>query len=173
MPLVLTKIYNITGDYTPTQLKYIKAMIDDFRLKMQDDDPEKNILLGKTLNYSDATVQHLLESALMDLNGGYPRTNYTLKNYHPVVDDDVIVQGAMIFALMREGILQLRNQIDYSESGLSIAMFNKTGMYQTWAGFLLQQYIQAKQDFKASVVPTSTNSGFVGINSEFGYRLTR
>jgi hypothetical protein len=70
---------------------------------------------------------------------------------------------------MAEGILQLRNQVDYSDSGLTVAMFNKTGMYQGWVGFLLQTYLSDKKAVKSAVIPKSANSGFVGIGTEFGY----
>jgi hypothetical protein len=134
---------------------------------MSDDDPQANILLGKVLKYSDDKIIKLFKRSLNDLNGGSPRTNYTLFNFP---EDDLLISGAVIFALISEGILQLRNQVDFSDSGLSINMFNKTGGYQGWAGFLLQQYILDKTAFKATVVPRSANSGFVGIGSEFGYQ---
>jgi hypothetical protein len=72
---------------------------------------------------------------------------------------------------MGEGLLQLRNQIDYSDSGLTIAMFNKTQLYQSWWGTLVQDYMRAKAAVKSAILPSSANSGFVGMGSEYSYRL--
>lgn len=171
MPIIMKKLYSITGNYTPDQLTTLQGFIDVFRTKMKDYDPKKNILIGKILHYSDNEVIMLLKAAMSDLNGGYPRTNYNLFSFQSLFDQDVLIHGAMVFALMGEGILQLRNQIDYSDSGLTIAMFNKTTLYQGWMGLLLQEYLNDKAQVKAAVIPTSENAGFVGMGSEYSYRL--
>lgn len=170
MPLIMQKIYKINGNYTQEEKEILQNMIVEFRIRIADDDPEKNILNKKTQQYSDDKIIQFFKLALNDINGGIPKTNYTIFTLAQAGDDDLIIDGAIIFALMAEGFLQLRNQVDYSDSGLSIAMFNKTGIYQSWAGFLLQQYLGNKKEFKSSVIPRSYNSGFVGVSSEFGYR---
>jgi hypothetical protein len=169
MPIIMQKVYNISGNYTDEEKEMLQTMIEHFRIKMADDDPGKNILLGKTNQYSDNKIISLLYTALSDINSGYPKTNYNIFEFTQLIDDDLIINGAIIFALMAEGILQLRNQVDYSDSGLTVAMFNKTGMYQGWVGFLLQTYLSDKKAVKSAVIPKSANSGFVGIGTEFGY----
>ena len=52
MPVTLTKIYNITGDYTEDEKAAYKSLIDDFRLGIGDDKAEDNILFGKMHQYS-------------------------------------------------------------------------------------------------------------------------
>lgn len=169
MAIVMKRNYNIPGNYTEEEKAILRECIDIFRLKTSDDDPEKNILNKKMQQYSDAKIVSFLQAALGDLNSGFPKTNYDLIYFSKNIDSDLIVDGAIIFAMIAEGILQLRNQVDFSDSGLSIAMFNKTGMYQGWASFLLQEYMRVKQELKSSVLPRSHNAGFVGIGSEFGY----
>jgi len=169
MSIVMKKIYAITGNYTPEEKVILAQYIDVFRLKMADDDPEKNVLNKKASQYLDNTIVKLIYSSLNDINSGFPKTNFSLVEFNNTIDDDLLVDGAMVFALIREGLLQLRNQIDFSDSGLSIAMFNKTGLYQGWANFLLQEYVASKKDIKRAVLPMSFNAGFVGISSEFGY----
>lgn len=173
MPIVMTKFYQINGNYTPDQLAILQGYIDHFRLRIQDYNPETNILIGKMLRYCDDEVVMYLNTALMDLNSGYPRTEFTMFNFQWLLNPSVVIDGAIIFSLVAEGILQTRNQIDYSDSGLSIAMFNKSGLYQGWASMALQQYLMSKAQFKAAVIPTTNNSGFIGVNSEFGYRMWR
>lgn len=169
MPVVLKKIYNFQGNFTEEEKEAYEAAIEMFRIKMGDDDPERNILNKKMAQYSDNKIVALIKSALSDINSDYPITNYTLVDFYKMGQDDLVIWGAMIFAMMGEGILQLRNQVDFSDSGLTIAMFNKSPQYQTWAQFLSQMYFQPKKEFKSAVIPSSYGSGFIGIGSEFGY----
>jgi hypothetical protein len=171
MPVVMNKLYSITGNYTPEQIEILKGYIDTFRLRVKDYDPDKNILIGKKLEFTDNEIIALIKTSLSDINSGYPRSNYTLFDFTALIDVDTVMDGAVIFSLMGDGILQLRNQIDYSDSGLTIAMFNKTTLYQSWMGLLLQDYMRAKAAVKAAILPTSENSGFVGMGSEYSYRL--
>jgi hypothetical protein len=170
MPLVMKKIYQISGNYTQEEKQTLQDMIIAFRIRVSDDDPEKNILNKKTQKYSDDKIVQFFKMALGDINSSAPRTNDTIFSLAQIGQDDLIIEGAIVFSLISEGLLQLNNQMDYSDSGLSIALFNKTGLYQGWAGFFLQQYIGDKKEFKSSVIPRSANSGFFGVSSEFGYR---
>jgi hypothetical protein len=169
MPIIMKKRYSISGTYTPDQIEVLEGLIDNFRGKMFDDDPEKNILIGKKNQYTDNKIISLLNITMNDINSGWPKTNYDLFQFVNLIDNDMPVDGAIVFALMGEGVLQLRNQVDYSDSGLSISMFNKTGLYQSWAGIYLQDYMAQKKEFKSTVIPRSENSGFYGIGTEFGY----
>ena len=169
MPLKLTKIYEIAGNYTNEEKEILISLVRSFRLKMADDDSEKNIVNKKSQQYSDNKIIQLLEAATSDINSGNPRTEYSLFHIYKNIDDDIIVNGAMIFALIAEGILQIRNQVSFNDSGLSVSIFDKTGAYQGWANFLLQQYAVDKAEIKRSVLARSKNSGFVGVGSEFGY----
>jgi hypothetical protein len=166
----MKKVYQINGNYTQEEKQTLQEIIVDFRARMADDDPQKNILNKKSQQYSDDKIIGFFKMALSDLNGGAPKTNFTIFTLYQRGDSDLIVTGAIVFALMAEGILQIRNQMDYSDSGLSIALFNKTGAYQGWASFFLQQYLNDKKEFKSGIIPKSANSGFVGVSSEFGYR---
>ena len=169
MSVVLTKVYEISGNYTEEEKIVYKDLIDDFRLAIADDIPEKNVTIGKIYQYTDNQIVALMERALRDLNCGYPKSNKTIVEMYNA-NSNLLIMGAIIFSLLREGIFQLRNQIDFNDSGLSIAMFNKTTLYQSWYGTLLNQYLQEKQNYKDSIIPSSPNAGFIGIMSEFGYR---
>ncbi len=154
-------------DYIDTlQKEKLEELIDSFRVQIYDIDPELNILKGKALRYTDSRIFRFLKQGLKDLNSGNPKTAYTLYNFP---DEELIVKGGLVKSLVAEGILQLNNQVDYSDSGFNVAMFNKTGAFQGWAGFFLQTYLQEKRDFKSGVVPRSLNSGFISISSEFGW----
>lgn len=166
MPLEMKKIIRLKGDYTDEQKEMLLDYIDQFRTCVSDDNPQANVLNGKNNQYTDDKIISMLNRALKDLNSGVPRCNYTLFNFP---EDDLLVEGAIVFSLIAEGLLQLRNQVTFSDSGLTINMFDKTSGYQSWAGMMLQQYVGDKVQFKSTVLPLSMDSGFVGVGSEFGY----
>lgn len=166
MPIVMKKVITLRGNYTDEQKQIILDLIDLFRGSISDSNPDKNILAGKVQTYSDNEVVFYINRAIKDLNTGVPKTNYTLYDFP---DDDILVSGAVVFALISEGLLQLKNQVDFSDSGLSINLFNKTSGYQGWAGFLMQQYVTDKMQWKSTILPLSSGSGFVGVGSQFGY----
>lgn len=169
MSVVMRKKYSIKGNYTDSEKETLEKLINLFRVSVNDDDPEKNILNKKTSAYSDEKIIRLLMRAMADINGGQPITTFTIFEFGASWDDTLIVDGAVVFSLMAEGILQLRNQVDFNDSGLSIGMFNKTQLYQGWSTFLLQNYMQAKADLKASIIAQGSPSMFHGIGSEFSY----
>lgn len=150
----------------PEEKKVAIELFEDFRTQVLDFAAEENILNEEQIENSNVRIDRYFKRAIRDLNSGTPITRYSIFDFP---DKGLLVEGAVIFYLISQGILQLRNQLDYSDAGLSIGMFNKTGQYQSWAQFLLMGYMQAKQDFKRSVLPSSPNAGFVGIGSEFGY----
>lgn len=168
MPIVMLRNYTIQGDYTDKEKSTLHRLIDMFRTTIGDDVPEKNILNKKMQQYSDSQIIKFLKRAMADINGGQPSTSFTIFDFAENWDDTLIVDGAVVFSLMNEGFLQLRNQVDFSDSGLSIGMFNKTQAYQGWASFLLQQYMQNKAELKQSLI-VKNGSMFVGISSEFSY----
>ena len=169
MPIIMRRRYSISGNYSDEQKEILTSLIELFRISVGDDDPEKNILNKKTSRYSDDKIIKLFNRAMQDINGGQPRTQFTIYDFVTRYDTALLVDGAVIFSLISEGILQLSNKVDYSDSGLSIALFNKSQEYQGWSGFLLQSYMQAKAEFKAAYLGTNQPSIFYGISSEFGY----
>lgn len=141
-------------------------LFDAFRTEINDADAELNILNGQEIENSNLRILKYFQRAIRDLNSGTPITKYQIKDFP---DEGLLIDGAVIFYLIANGILQMRNQLDYNDGGLAIGMFNKTGQYQSWAQFLLQTYQQNKMSFKQGELARSYNAGFLGIGSEFGY----
>lgn len=170
MPIIMKKKCTIVGSYTDEQKQILEGLIKLFRTSVFDDDSDKNILDRKISHYTDAKIIALLERAMNDINGGSPVTNFSIYSYiQGGYDNTLIVDGAVIFALIGEGILQLRNQVNFNDSGLSIGLFDKTQLYQSWYSMLLQNYIQGKQTFKGVYLARMQPSIFHGISSEFAY----
>ena len=144
----------------------IVEAIAGIRMQISDDDPAKNILNGKQLNYTDAQITFFINRSLKDINKMAPITNFTLATF-PTDQEELITAGAIIFICMKEGFLQLKNQIDFNDAGLALGLFNKSGAYQGWASFLLQMYISDKLEFKRTILPRSAGGGFFGIGTQF------
>lgn len=172
MSIILKRVYNIPGKYTEEEREIYENLIDEFRLRVHDDIPADNILYEKASRYKDGTIIGLLNAAVNDINiFGIPPTKYSLKQMSTMQCDGLIVLGAMVCMCVREGLFHAANQIDFNDSGLSIGMYNKSGIYQGWYGALLNEYVNAKQTFKSGVIANSYNAGFVGIGTEFSYRF--
>ena len=167
MAVILSRIYNIPGVYSEDEKAMYQDIIDAVRLRIADDEPLRNILNKQQEKVTDGEIISLANEVGRDLNSGTPRTKYPLKQFYNM-DSNAVIMGIMIFWFIKEGLLQTANQTDFNDSGLTIQMFNKTPLYQSWYQTLLNPYLQAKQDIKDSIIPSSINSGFVGIHSEFG-----
>lgn len=147
------------------QMKAVR-LFEMFRTEVYDFMGEKNVLDKQQIENTNAMVNRFFQRAIRDLNSGTPISRYTMFDFP---DEGLLIDGAVVFYLIANGLLQLRNQLDYNDSGLSIAMFNKTGLYQSWAQFFLSSYFSAKNEFKRGEIVRSPDNGIVGIASEFGY----
>lgn len=134
-----------TNEAERTKMIYL---FDAFRTEINDADAELNILNNGEIENSNLKILKYFQRAIRDLNSGAPITQYTINDFP---DEGLLIDGAVIFYLIANGVLQMRNQLDYSDGGLAIGMFNKTGQYQSWAQFLLQAYQQNKMAFKQGV----------------------
>ena len=149
-----------------TEAEKLADLINSLRIQIGDKVASKNILNGGKQEYTDSELEDFLKEGVKDINRGRPKLSYTI---YDLPDDDLIVKSAMFIWMFAEGIVQLRNQLDYSDSGFTISMFNKTSGYQSWASLLLQTYMMDKTEFRQSqIINANGNAGFYGISSEFG-----
>ena len=165
--VVMTKYYNIPGNFTEAEKEAFSDVIDDFRVMIADFNPEHNIAYRKKHIYTDTQVMNFYELAISDLNSGPPKTSFSVLQFAMHQDKSLLVLSAVVFALISEGILNTRNNITYNDNGLSINMFNKGPELQGWAGFMLNNYLQRKADFKRTIIAQKVNAGFSGVASEY------
>ena len=118
MPVILSKIYNIDGNYTPEEKEMYEDIIDAVRLRVSDDEPLKNILNKRQEKITDGEIIRLANEAARDINSGNPRTKYSVSFIYKK-DSELIILGIMIFWFIRDGLLQTANQPDFNDSGLS------------------------------------------------------
>lgn len=169
MPIILERQSNVEGNFTPAEREAYIRLVSSFRLFIADDDPERNILDMKKFSYTDQKVVELIDLAKQDINLYAPLTSMSVLDIYQKNASMLLVKGAVVFALIREGLLHVKNKVNYNDSGLNINFFDKSPDYQSWIGMLLNSYMQERNQFKSSVIPSSANAGFYGIHSEFSY----
>lgn len=77
----------------------------------------------------------------------------------------LLIYGAAIQTLRSAGILQSRNELAYSSGGVSVRIFDKTQLYQSWIAQFVAEYERKKQNFKISLNINAALAG--GVSSEY------
>lgn len=77
----------------------------------------------------------------------------------------LLIHGAAIQTLKSAGILHSRNQLDYSSGGITVRMFDKTQLYQSWIVQFYQDYEIKKVNYKKFWNIESSWPG--GVDSEY------
>lgn len=77
----------------------------------------------------------------------------------------LLIYGAAIQVLRSAGLLQSRNELAYSSGGVSVRIFDKTQLYQSWIAQFVAEYERKKQNFKISVNINAALAG--GVSSEY------
>jgi hypothetical protein len=77
----------------------------------------------------------------------------------------LLIYGASIQVLRSAGLLQSRNELAYSSGGVSVRIFDKTQLYQSWIAQFVAEYERKKQNFKISLNIGNALAG--GVSSEY------
>lgn len=77
----------------------------------------------------------------------------------------LLIYGGAIQALRSAGLLQARNELVYSSGGVSVRIFDKTALYQSWIVQFVAEYERKKQNYK--VARNIENSLGSGVSSEY------
>lgn len=101
--------------------------------------------------WTDMQLLIYLNQGIADINAEPAHTSYVLDNF-PEAWTACVMQGAMVFALVAEGILQNGEQFSYSDSGISLSV-NLAQGYQSMAQMLLGGYTQMKTSIKRAMRP--------------------
>jgi hypothetical protein len=62
----------------------------------------------------------------------------------------LLLYGATIQVLRSAGLLQSRNELVYQAGNVSVRIFDKTQLYQSWIAQFVQEYEHKKLNFKIS-----------------------
>ena len=77
----------------------------------------------------------------------------------------LLIYGATIQVLRSNGLLHSRNDLPYSSGGVSVRLWDKTALYQSWIAQFSQEYERKKVNFKMAM--NIANSLASGVQSEY------
>jgi hypothetical protein len=77
----------------------------------------------------------------------------------------LLLYGATVQVLRSAGLLQSRNELVYQAGNVSVRIFDKTQLYQSWIAQFAQDYERKKLNFKVSQNIACALSG--GVFSEY------
>lgn len=127
------------------------------------DFPELNALLNGFEN-SDVIINLCADLAADDFSTTPPPIGRFTVESHPSFY--LLFIGTVIQVLRSAGILQARNNLNYSDGGLTVATSDKAPMYLTWANMFYQEYELKKRSLKLSM---NAAAGYGGIRSEYSW----
>jgi hypothetical protein len=109
------------------------------------DTPELNRLIRQEES-DNAHLDLALRLAVDDFNITTPIIGAVSISSFPSIY--LLIHGAAIQTMKMNGILQSRNELNYSSGGVTVRTFDKTQLYQSWMGAFLSEYERKKQNFK-------------------------
>jgi hypothetical protein len=127
------------------------------------DKAELNALLPQTQESSDADISLSIDMAVSTFNTITPITGFYDVDTIPFA---ILMYGTIIELLTSAGILQSRNELNYSDGGISVATSNKTGHYQSWIGSFVQKYMNMVQNYKRAL---NAEQAYGGVSSMYSY----
>lgn len=148
----------MANKYLENETKFREAVRNFLR-----DLPIYNTLLGG-YETENTNLDVCVELALSDFNETAPRiSNYTVKNFPSFV---ILLYGTVIQVLISAGILQSRNDLNYSAGGVTVQISDKAGQYRNWLDFLIRQYQMMKTNLK---IQLNMDQAWGSVPSEYSY----
>ena len=112
------------------------------------DFPELNRLTDG-FESSPRMVAWALVDALNDFNTTPPLIpGYGFNNFPA---DSVLIRGAAITLLQSVAILKMRNQVSYSDGGITVGKWDNAGMMMSFVQFLQATYEEKKKQLKVAL----------------------
>lgn len=135
--------------------KYLRLFLNDT--------PELNRLIRKQES-TDEKLDLCILLAVDDYNITSPPLGFNLVEDFPSMW--LLIYGATIQVLRSAGLLHSRNELLYQSGNVSVRIFDKTQLYQSWINQFAQDYETKKRNFKISQNIEST-LGEGGVRSEY------
>lgn len=110
----------------------------------------------------DVLIDFAIDLTLDDFNTSPPLIGNFQLAYHP--SQSLILLGAVCWILKSAGLQQSRNQLDYASGGITVAVSNKTPLYQSWINIMMQEYEAKKANLKKAI---NAEQAYGGISSEY------
>jgi hypothetical protein len=163
MAITSETFYGYPG-FTKTSLKgwrTFEGFAARVRMFMRDFPEFNRLIPGQET--SDLMIFMAIEYALEDFNTTPPFTGHSLENMPSL---SVLMDGVVIRILRSAGMLQSRNRLNYNNGGLTVAVSDKAGDYQSWIASLVNEYERKKREVKIS---QNIIGGFGFVPSEYSF----
>lgn len=128
------------------------------------DTPELNRLIRRQES-NDAKLDLAIRLAIDDYNITAPPLAAVSVADFPSIW--LLIYGSTIQVLRSNGLLHSRNELVYSSGGVSVRIFDKTQLYQSWIAQFFTDYETKKKHFKISRNVTSAMLAGLGVHSEY------
>jgi hypothetical protein len=110
----------------------------------------------------DDLLQFAIDMAVSDWNSTMPPVGpVTIGNYPSLY---LLMHGAAIQLLKTQGLIQARNELNYSAGGSSFVRSNKTNYYMQWMINFANEYETKKRNVK---IAQNIARGWGGVSSEY------
>jgi len=130
------------------------------RLFMRDT-PAVNRLIRREES-DDELMQFAIDMAISDWNATMPYVGrVTIGNYPSLY---MLMHGGAIQLLKTQGLIQSRNELNYSAGGSSFLRSNKTNYYMQWMINFANDYENKKRAIK---IAQNVARGWGGVSSEY------
>lgn len=151
-----------TTTIIPSASKRMNEIVAMIRLYLRDF-PELNRLIAGE-ETSDRMIAWAVVDTLDDFNTTPPFLgSYALTNFPSL---SLLREGTVIRILESVGLLQTRNQLSYSDGGITVGISDKSPLLFQWISMFRGSYEQKKTRMKASLNIEYAMSG-AGVFSEY------
>jgi hypothetical protein len=128
------------------------------------DTPELNRLIRREES-DDDDLDLAIRLAVSDFNITAPPLGDVTVSTFPSLW--LLIYGSTIQVLRSKGLLQSRNELVYNSGGVSVRMFDKTALYQSWIRQFFADYETKKKHYKISLNVSSAMTAQIGVSSEY------
>jgi hypothetical protein len=138
-----------------------EEFIRSIRAAMRDDDPSRNRLLDKKLEFTDADIADALDYALDRFNTMPPFTaSWTCET---VPDSSVLIDLSRCELLTRSLMNRIRNQLEYQSGGTSVNIDGIAG----YDNAMKTMYARAEERAQALKAQINFNRGFGRVSTPY------
>jgi len=155
--------------FAPVSPEAMAEVVGDLRDYLRDH-AGLNTLLCDKQEHTDSQLRLAVNMGLGAFNVLTPISSYTIKSLPTVAYPFLLHEGA-IEALIMAGILHSRNQLSYSDGGITVADHAKGGSYQGWINAItsLRRMAAKEKEYK---VQLNIEGCYGSIDSEFQSDVT-
>jgi len=130
------------------------------RLYIRDREPYNTLLDGKETG--DQLVELCIALAIDEFNTTPPLIGtYTFQSFP---SSWLLLYGTVVEILTSAGILQSRNQLNYSDGGITVSVSDKAPLYQSWINRMSGMYEMRKKAIKTQL---NLDQAWGGVQSEY------